>query len=82
MMNNDKKDILQLGEIIATVGLIIGFILLILSFIANAYNRDYILTMLSGGIMIASMVFFGFSLVLSLMVESSKNEVTAEVKVE
>ncbi|MCZ0754919.1 MFS transporter [Anoxybacillus sp. J5B_2022] len=72
---NEGKAITQMCKMIASVGLIVGFSLFLLSFIANAYNSDFFLTIVSLGIMGASMFMFGFGTFMGILTETyPKNE--------
>jgi hypothetical protein len=62
--------ITQMCKMMASVGLIIGFSLFVLSFIASAYNRDFFLTIVSLGIMGAAMFMFGFGTFMGLLTET------------
>ena len=64
----------EMCKSIATVQLIIGGILFLLSFIVSDYNRDFFLTMLSLGVMGSAMVMFGFGLFMGLLEEYSITE--------
>ncbi|MFC3886174.1 MFS transporter [Bacillus songklensis] len=64
----------EMCKAIATVQLIIGGILFLLSLIVSDYNRDFFLTMLSLGVMGSAMVMFGFGLFMGLLEEYSISE--------
>jgi hypothetical protein len=66
----EGKAIMQMCKMMASVGLIIGFSLFVLSFIANAYNKDFFLTIVSLGIMGAAMFMFGFGTFMGLLTET------------
>ncbi|WP_033018686.1 hypothetical protein [Geobacillus icigianus] len=63
----------------ASVGLTVGTALFLLSFIANAYNKDFFLTIVSLGIIGASMVMFGFGLFIGLLMETYRRDSTKHV---
>ncbi|MBA2874729.1 hypothetical protein HNR31_001500 [Anoxybacillus caldiproteolyticus] len=74
----EGKAITQMCKMIASVGLIVGFALFLLSFIASAYNKDFFLTIISLGIMGASMFMFGFGTFMGLLTETyQKTETSA-----
>ncbi|WP_066323116.1 MFS transporter [Anoxybacteroides amylolyticum] len=70
IMRNDGKEITKMCKMMASVGLIVGFALFLLSFIASAYNQDFFLTIVSLGIMGASMVMFGFGTFMGILTET------------
>lgn len=69
--NGQTNHMTEMCKSIATVQLIIGGILFLLSFIVSDYNRDFFLTMLSLGVMGSAMVMFGFGLFMGLLEEYS-----------
>lgn len=66
----EGRAITQMCKMIASVGLIVGFSLFLLSFIASAYNQDFFLTIVSLGIMGASMFMFGFGTFMGILTET------------
>lgn len=72
--NGKTNNMTEMCKSIATVQLIIGGILFLLSFIVSDYNRDFFLTMLSLGVMGSAMVMFGFGLFMGLLEEYSISE--------
>jgi TRAP-type C4-dicarboxylate transport system permease small subunit len=54
---------------ISTVGISIGLISMLVSLIVSGFNATSFVTLLGGGIIYASMVFFGFGLFLCLIEE-------------
>lgn len=72
--NSQRNNMTEMCKSIATVQLIIGGILFLLSFIVSDYNRDFFLTMLSLGVMGSAMVMFGFGLFMGLLEEYSISE--------
>ncbi|MFC4324186.1 hypothetical protein [Litchfieldia salsa] len=54
---------------ISTIGISIGLISMMISFIVSGFNATSFVTLLGGGIIYASMVFFGFGLFLCLIEE-------------
>jgi hypothetical protein len=73
----EGKAITQMCKLIASVGLIVGFSLFFLSFIASAYNKDYFLTIVSLGIIGASMFMFGFGTFMGILMETYGNTKTS-----
>lgn len=69
--NSQATTMTEMCKSIATVQLIIGGVLFLLSFIVSDYNRDFFLTMLSLGVMGSAMVMFGFGLFMGLLEEYS-----------
>ncbi|AST00501.1 MULTISPECIES: hypothetical protein [Geobacillus] len=71
-MNKRREghEMINMCKWMASVGLIVGFVLFLLSFIASAYNKDYFLTIVSLGIIGASMFMFGFGLFMGLLTET------------
>ncbi|MBB6283867.1 ABC-type multidrug transport system permease subunit [Geobacillus subterraneus] len=69
---HEGQEITKMCKWMASVGLIVGTALFLLSFIASAYNRDFFLTIVSLGIIGASMVMFGFGLFMGLLMETHR----------
>ncbi|KJE26522.1 putative membrane protein [Geobacillus kaustophilus] len=67
---HEGQEMINMCKWMASVGLIVGVALFLLSFIANAYNKDYFLTIISLGIIGASMFMFGFGLFMGLLTET------------
>jgi|GEM_PF-908003 len=67
---NEGQEITNACKWMASAGLIVGVALFLLSFIASAYNRDFFLTIISLGIIGASMFMFGFGLFMGLLTEA------------
>ncbi|WP_027409830.1 hypothetical protein [Anoxybacillus tepidamans] len=67
---HEGKAITQMCKMIASVGLIVGFSLFLLSFIADGYNKDFFLTIISLGIMGASMFMFGFGTFMGILTDT------------
>ncbi|WP_412729501.1 MFS transporter [Geobacillus stearothermophilus] len=70
MRMNKGHEITNMCKWMASVGLVVGTALFLLSFIASAYNKDFFLTIVSLGIIGASMVMFGFGLFMGLLTET------------
>ncbi|ANB56189.1 putative membrane protein [Anoxybacillus sp. B7M1] len=66
----EGKAITQMCKMMASVGLIVGFALFLLSFIANNYNKDFFLTIISLGIMGSSMFMFGFGTFMGILTDT------------
>ena len=63
------------GKKIASIGILIGLVIFFGSLFASGYNENYYISVFGIGVIIASMVFFGFGMFLSLADEiSSKRE--------
>ncbi|OAT72199.1 MFS transporter [Parageobacillus thermoglucosidasius] len=73
----EGKEITQMCKMIAAVGLIVGISLFLLSFVANAYNKDFFLTIISLGIIGASMFMFGFGTFMGILMETYGNTKTS-----
>ncbi|MEW5321379.1 MFS transporter [Geobacillus thermoleovorans] len=67
---HEGQEMINMCKWMASVGLIVGVALFLLSFIASAYNKDYFLTIISLGIIGASMFMFGFGLFMGLLTET------------
>ncbi|MED4923209.1 MFS transporter [Geobacillus stearothermophilus] len=67
---HEGHEITNMCKWMASVGLVVGTALFLLSFIASAYNKDFFLTIVSLGIIGASMVMFGFGLFMGLLTET------------
>ncbi|EPR29255.1 Transporter, MFS superfamily protein [Geobacillus sp. WSUCF1] len=67
---HEGQEIINMCKWMASVGLIVGVVLFLLSFIASAYNKDYFLTIISLSIIGASMFMFGFGLFMGLLTET------------
>ncbi|RLP87269.1 MFS transporter [Geobacillus stearothermophilus] len=67
---HEGQEIINMCKWMASVGLIVGVVLLLLIFIASAYNKDYFLTIISLGIIGASMFMFVFGLFMGLLAET------------
>ncbi|OQP07033.1 MFS transporter [Geobacillus sp. 46C-IIa] len=76
---HEGQEITKMCKWMASVGLIVGTALFLLSFIASAYNRDFFLTIVSLGIIGASMVMFGFGLFMGLLMETYRCNSTENV---
>jgi ABC-type polysaccharide/polyol phosphate export permease len=70
---HEGKEITQMCKMIAAVGLIVGVSLFLLSFIANAYNKGFFLTIISLGVTGASIFMFGFGTFLGILTERYRN---------
>nr|WP_026078592.1 hypothetical protein [Parageobacillus caldoxylosilyticus] len=70
---HEGKEITQMCKMIAAVGLIVGFSLFLLSFVASGYNKDFFLTIVSLGIIGASMFMFGFGTFMGILTETYRN---------
>jgi Na+/melibiose symporter-like transporter len=66
----EGKAITQMCKMMASVGLVVGFLLFLLSFIAGSYNQDFFLTIISLGIMGASMFMFGFGTFMGILTDT------------
>ncbi|MED3844239.1 MFS transporter [Geobacillus stearothermophilus] len=67
---HEWQEIINMCKWMASVGLIVGVVLLLLIFITSAYNKDYFLTIISLGIIGASMFMFVFGLFMGLLTET------------
>lgn len=67
---HEGQEIINMCKWMASVGLIVGVVLLLLIFIASAYNKDYFLTIISLGIIGTSMFMFVFGLFMGLLTET------------
>ncbi|AMX84507.1 MFS transporter [Geobacillus subterraneus] len=76
---HEGQEITRMCKWMASVGLIVGTALFLLSFIASAYNKDFFLTIVSLGIIGASMVMFGFGLFMGLLMETYRCNSTENV---
>ncbi|ARA99713.1 MULTISPECIES: hypothetical protein [Geobacillus] len=76
---HEGQEMIKMCKWMASVGLIVGIALFLLSFIANAYNKDFFLTIVSLGIIGASMVMFGFGLFMGLLIETYQRDSTENV---
>lgn len=70
-MENREKNILDLAKKLFINGLGLGFIVTILGFVFKNYNKDYLITSVGIGIMVAAMFVLLGGLFISLMEEST-----------
>ncbi|MDP4171539.1 MAG: hypothetical protein Q8906_13085, partial [Bacillota bacterium] len=72
---NEQIKTLELSKQIATYGILLGVIVFFTSLFVSDFNPNYTMSVSGIGIVIASMVFFGFGMFLCLADEiSTKHE--------
>jgi hypothetical protein len=75
MVRNEYINTLVNFRNAATCGIIFGIFLFIIGLFVNAFNEPYLLSAAGIGVMIASMVLFGFGMCLSLMEEYNEKTI-------